>query len=223
MRKWERIPRQILYRYLEEDVRFMRQIEIARECGIALGSVNRLLKKLERLGGIEIKPQGFRVTDITRILLFWANRRDLHSDIQLVWPTSTPVKAIERTRDGHIFTCFSAFKFRIGKSLREYTQVYLYGDPKRIQRLFHRSQEKINEIFVLEPEPHLASLSHHGVVPLGQLFVDLWQVGEAGKPWVDYLRKRIEHAEIGAIRGIIRRMKERSPKVPAAPNRTARV
>jgi hypothetical protein len=76
---------------------------------------------------------------------------------------------------------------------------------------------------VLEPEPHLASLSHHGVVPLGQLFVDLWQVGEAGKPWVDYLRKRIEHAEIGAIRGIIRRMKERSPKVPAAPNRTARV
>ncbi len=184
----------------------MCQLDLARECDIAIGAVNRVLKKFERLGAVEIKPQGFRVIDIERILLYWANHRDLYADIALRWPTGSPITDVERTLSTtHVLTCFSGFKARFKKVLREYDQVFVYGDSAPVRRAFAKVQEPVSEIIVLNSDPHLIKLAQNNVAPVGQLFVDLWQIGNPGKPWIDFISDRVRRTEIGAIRGLIRR------------------
>ena len=211
MKKWERALLQILYSYFEKDQRFMSQKRIAENCGISIGSVNLLIKKLNQLGAIEIRPQGFRIIDVPRILLYWANTRSFYQDIIGRVSTSTSVEEIEKHLPaGFALTCFSAFKRKFRKVLHEYDQIYVYGSMERLRKMFRDTADvKPNEIIVLKPDHHLMTLSHQGAVPFAQMYVDLWQIGSAGKPYIDELNARIHWIEVGTIRGIIRRTRKR--------------
>ena len=209
MKKWERTLRQILYQYFEEDQRFMSQTKIAKKCEVSIGSVNFIVKKLNRLGAIEIKPQGFRVSDASRILLYWANNRDIYQDISGEILTSISVEDIEK----HLplrcaMTCFSAFKFKFRKTFHLYKQIHVYADFERIKKMFEAAGAGPNRLIILRPDPHLLKLSQNKTVPFAQMYVDLWQVGNPGKRYISDLNAQIRSREIGTIRGIIRRTRK---------------
>lgn len=208
MKKWERTLRQMLYQYFEEDQRFMSQAKIAKECEVSLGSVNFVVKKMNRLGAVEIKPQGFRISDVSRILLYWANNRDIHQDVSGEISTSTIVEEIEKhIPSGCAITCFSAFKSKFGKTFHLYRQVYVYADFERIKKMFE-ARTGPNRITVLRPDQHLLKLTQNKIVPFAQMYVDLWQIGNLGKRYISDLNVRIRSREVGTIRGIIQRTRK---------------
>lgn len=53
MKKGERVLREILHRFYERNERFMSQKALAEACGVSLGTVNPLVRKLAQLGAIE--------------------------------------------------------------------------------------------------------------------------------------------------------------------------
>lgn len=219
MKQWERALRQILYSYFEEDQRFMSQRAISENCWVSIGTVNLLVKKLEQLGAIEIRPQGFRIIDLPRALLYWANTRSFHQDVVGRIPTSKPVEEIERHMPpGSAVTCFSAFRRRFGRVPQEYNQVHVYGNSEQIRKLFPGTGGELSEIVVLQPDRHLTRLSENGVVPFAQMYVDLWQTGQAGKPYIDELNASVRRVEVGALRGIIQRTRRIRTKEQTPPS-----
>ncbi|MDI6642454.1 MAG: winged helix-turn-helix domain-containing protein [Candidatus Hodarchaeaceae archaeon] len=210
MKKGERVLREILYRFHERNERFMSQKALAEACGLSLGTVNPIVRRLEQLGAIEKKPLGFRVSDVTRILLYWASKRNLAKDI--VYSTSTSLSAANIEKDlpqGSVMTAYSGFNARFGEVPIDYQEVYVYADPAELKRRFPRARGRLNNLIVLKPDEHLIRLSEGGIAPLAQIYVDLWQLGDPAKKLVDELGARMRAGEIGALQGIIKRTRER--------------
>jgi DNA-binding MarR family transcriptional regulator len=210
VKKWERVLRQILYLFYEEDVRFMNQKAIAEACGVSLGSVNPVMKKLDQLGAIEKKPLGFRISDIGRAILYWANVRDLAQDITLRINTGLPAEEIEEDLPRNsILTAYSAFRRKFDKVAEPYREIHVYANVADIRRKFERKPGTTNTIIVLKPDSHLSDLSKGGIVPIGQMYVDLWQLGTPAKTLIDYLNTKMKLIEMGTLKEVIRRAKER--------------
>jgi hypothetical protein len=211
VKKWERALRQILYLFYERNVRFMNQKAIAEVCGISLGTVNPLVKKLDGLGAVQRKPLGFRVSDVGRVLLYWANTRDLERDVVLRINTDLPVEKIEGDLPpGSLLTGYSAFRARFGGAPGGYREIHVYAAPPGIKRRFSQEPRGENSIVVLKPDEHLSKVSGEGIVPIGQMYVDLWQLGTPAKAFVDYLNSKMRLIEIGTLKGIIRRTREKA-------------
>jgi hypothetical protein len=45
--------------------------------------------------------------------------------------------------------------------------------------------------------------------PLGQIFADLWQLGNPAKPYISFLEKKMRTQEIATLRGVIARTRRR--------------
>ena len=177
MRKGDRAFREILYRVYEQGERFMSQKALARACGLSIGTVNLLIAKFERIGAVEKKPLGFRVIDPRKILLYWAGKRDLAKDI--IYETYSPssVAGIEtQMPQGAILTSYSGYRLRFGEAPVDYDEVYVYADPREVRHRFPERLTHRKNIFVLGSDPHLKRRGVGGVVPLAQLYVDLWQL-----------------------------------------------
>ena len=188
MRKLDRIPREILYRLHERGERFFQQRELAVTCELSVGTVNPFIKELMRLGAIEGKPQGFRVVDTSRLLTYWSVKRDLPKDI--TYTTYVPGRPREFESEmpsEAILTAYSGYRHKFGRTPTDYREVYVYADPEEMKRRFKpRPADKPN-LFVLRFDDHLKRLSSDGVVPIAQLYVDLWQLGRPAGMFVKEL------------------------------------
>lgn len=210
MKKGERVLRQILYLFYERNERFMSQKAIAEACEISLGTVNPIINRIDQLGAIEKKPLGFRISDASRILMYWANYRNLRGDVIYTASTNLPPEEIEGDLPrGSILTAYSGFRTKSGEVPAAYHEVYIYADPSEIKKRFPKTRGHRNNIVVLKPDEHLSQLSKDGIAPLGQIYVDLWQLGEPAKIFVDRLAAQIRLMEVGALKGIIERTRER--------------
>lgn len=211
MKKWERVVRQVLYQFYERNERFMNQRSIAEVCGLSLGSVHPVMKKLNQLGAVKKKPQGFRVVDVGRIIMYWANTRDLAEDFILKLDVGPPVEEIERNLPkSAILTAYSAFKSKFGGPVERYREVYVYSEVSEIKKRFGKGPRGLNSIVVLKPDEHLAKVSPEGVAPFGQVYVDLWQLGTPAKSFIDNLNTKMRLVEMGTLKGVIRRTRERA-------------
>ncbi len=209
MKKGERVLRQILYLFYERNERFMSQKALAEACGISLGTVNPIMSRIDQLGAIEKKPLGFRVSDATRILMYWANHRNLQGDILYTGSTAHPLEEIEGDLPhGSILTAYSGFRARF-EAPAEYHEVHVYADPSEIKKMFPKTRGYRNNIIVLRPDEHLSRVSKDGIAPLGQIYADLWQLGEPAKIFVDRLGAQMRLMEVGTLKGIIERTRER--------------
>lgn len=209
MRKGDRVFREILHRVYEQGERFMSQKALARACELSLGTVNLLITKLERLGAIEKKPLGFRVIDLKKILLTWASKRNLAKDI--VYDTYSPLSAegIEaQMPPGAIFTMCSGYRRRFGEVPVDYDEVYVYADSQEVKRMFPERVVYRKNIFVLSSDPHLKLRSEGGIVPLAQLYVDLWQLGPPANKFLEELDHKLESAHVGTFKAMIRRVQK---------------
>jgi hypothetical protein len=210
MKKGDRVFREILYRVYEQGERFMSQKTLAQVCELSLGSVNPLIARLGQLGAIEKKPLGFRVIDPKKILLYWAGKRNLPADV--VYSTRSPlsVSSIEvQMPPGAILTGCSGYRIRFGDVPAEYDEVYVYADPRDVKRKFPAREVYRKNVFVLRSDPHLERLSEGGIVPLAQLYVDLWQLGAPANRFVDELERKLELAQVGALEAMIRKVREK--------------
>lgn len=201
--------RQILYAVYERSESFMSQKAIARACGLSLGMVNLVVAKLERIGTVEKKPLGFRVTDPKKILLYWATRRDLTKDV--VYETHSHLSAPEmeaQMPSGAIFTGYSGYRLKFGAPPTDYDEVYVYADPQEVKRRFPAREVYKKNLFVLSSDPHLERLSEGGTAPLAQIYVDLWQLGGASNRFVDEFDSKLELGQIGALEAMIKRVQK---------------
>ena len=86
MKKYERVYREILIGILNKKERFT-QLELSKKCYVSISTVNKVLKNLSDMGAVEIFPMQFRVLDASKILLYWAAKRNIHKDINQKWQT----------------------------------------------------------------------------------------------------------------------------------------
>lgn len=176
MRKTNWILREILFRVYEQGESFMSQRSVAESCGCSLDAVNRMVSRLEGFGAVERKPFGFRVLQPKKILTYWASTRNLWAD--LVYSTYSPEPAEEilrRLSGDYLPTSFWGCREKF-PDLPPVERVHVYGPPERARALFSPKEAEPN-LFVFKMDPHLSKVSPKGV-PLVQLYVDLWQLGE---------------------------------------------
>jgi DNA-binding transcriptional MocR family regulator len=194
MKKINRILREILYRVYERNEPFMSQRSLGQACETSIDTVNRLVSKLHQFGSIEKKPLGFRVTNPKKVLLYWASTRNLANDI--VYSTYSPDQVSEIEEEmppGTIFTGYSGYRLRFKDVPTYYEEVYVYADPDGVKRKFPEKAIERKNVFVLKSDPHLKKVSKNNAAPLAQIYVDLWQIGEAtSERFVLELEKKLE-------------------------------
>lgn len=201
----------MVYRYIAERVLADRKAklvvrEIARELGISPNTVSLAIAPLQRSGAAAMYLRHFEVTDLSKLLSFWAVTRKLSRDV--IYSTYVEMKAAseveERMPDGIAYTCCSGYTAMFGNDVSDYSSVYVYAPEYQAREIMGRfpamemsKRAAGHNLFVLKPDPALkiaiteGGLAH-STAPLTQLYVDLWGSGE----WYSYefmirLRKRI--------------------------------
>jgi hypothetical protein len=207
MKKINRVLREILHRVYERNEPFMSQKSLGQACETSIDTVNRLVSKLHQFGSIEKKPLGFRVTDPKKILLYWASTRNLASDLVYSTYSLDQVSEIEAEMPpGSIFTCYSGYQRRFKDAPTYYEEVHVYADLDWVKRKFPEKDVERNNIFVLRADPHLKKVSKGNAAPLAQIYVDLWQIGEAtGDRFILELEKKLEFKPIEALKALIKK------------------
>jgi hypothetical protein len=172
-KKTEWIYREILYQALEQKQRRLTQSALAKRCGVSIGLVNKALAPLADINAIEKKPRGFIVISPKKTMLHWAGIRRLRNDITYQAYSKKNILQIEREMPPCLFTCYSGFSMRFGRAPADYGEVFVYADTTAVKERFPPAEGKPN-VIVLKTDVHMENFKN---VPLGQLFVDLWNTG----------------------------------------------
>lgn len=199
--KKERVYREILYGVLEERRRVFKQLELSKACRLSLSTVNYALKPLESMNAIEKRRSGFNVLDPKKVLLYWASIRRLGKSIVYQTYLDKPVEEIEsEIPPRSVFTAYSAFKLRFNRVPSDYGEVVVYGVKEDFEKRFGKEDSRFNpNLMVLNLDDHLTKFK---VVPMSQIFVDLWNL----RSW--YARDFLKEME-GIIDGILERYSSR--------------
>ena len=172
-KKTEWIYREIIYQALELKRRRLTQSALAKRCGVSIGLVNKALAPLADINAIEKKPRGFIVISPKKTMLHWAGIRKLRNDIAYHTHSAKPVAQTEKEMPPCIFTCYSGFSRMFGRAPADYGEVFVYANPATVKERFPPKAGKPN-IIVLKTDAHIGNFK---AVPLGQMFVDLWNAG----------------------------------------------
>lgn len=182
MKKLERIYREILIGVLDKRISFT-QLEISKNCKIALGHVNKIIKKLEQIGALEIMQRNFKVIDPSRILMHWCIVRKIKVET-ISFSINLSVEDSEKTIPGvALFTAFSAWKFLKKRVPIDYREVYVYINEKN-KKIFDLwlSKQEINKnglpnlYIIYSKDDHLFRNSKNNIVPIPQIIVDTYSI-----------------------------------------------
>ncbi|MEM2927996.1 MAG: hypothetical protein QW303_02125 [Nitrososphaerota archaeon] len=183
MKKEEKILREILIGIKEGKETFF-QKEISEKCNVSIGLVNKVIKKLELQNSLQRKNKGFSIIDPSKILLYWAIKRQIKKEINEKYYIKSTIETIEKTLPAcAIFTAFSAWKLLTGRVPADYREVYIYV-PKKEEKMI-KLWLKENKIFkgpenlfiIYINDDHLIKNSKKNIAPLPQIFVDLYSIG----------------------------------------------
>ena len=167
------------------------QKEIAQRLGISLSTVNNAMEPLERIGAIEKKKFGLKLSDKEKALTYWASIRNLQKDIIYATRSGLPVGKIEKNMpSGIAFTAYTAFRLRHAQVPADYSEVYVYaehGELEEIEKRFPLQKGPPN-ILVLKKEKHM----DWQIAPDELVFVDLWNLKEwYAKEFLRALRQKM--------------------------------
>lgn len=164
------------------------QAEVSRELNVSLSTVNRTVKKLEKMGAAEVKKRGLKVTDPEKVLMYLANIRNPHKDVEYKTRADKTVQEIEKSMPaGTQFTAYTAYKFKYEDVPADYSEVYVYANEEALERIKERfpPEEGPPNLFVLGEEKNVKVTD-----PL--IFADLWNMKEwYAKEFLEGLRDRI--------------------------------
>lgn len=191
MKKKEFVYRELL----EKKNQRITQLDLSKKLGISLSTVNNSLKPLIRIGAVETKLRSLEIKDKEKIIIHWANTRNLEKDIIYSTRVDLPIKKIENSIPENIlFTAYSGFKFKYNDVPADYSEVYVYADEKTKKEIEKRfpPNKKTPNLFVICEDYHLRKLSGNNIVPAQQIFVDLWNLKEwYAKDFISELKKRL--------------------------------
>ena len=148
------------------------QAEIARELDISLSTVNRAVKKLEKMGAVEIFSRSLETRDKEKILMYMASIRNTEKDIVYRTRVNEKVRDIERSMPGGVeFTAYTAYKFKYEDVPADYSEVYLYADDEATEEIERRYPQ-------VKGPPNLFVLKKEIEVNDALIFADLWNMKE---------------------------------------------
>lgn len=179
MKKIEIIWREILETGVKNPV--FEQKQLAEKFNFSTSTVFAALKPLRGIGAVAVTGRNFRLTNLEKLLYFWATHRNLSKDIIYQTRVEQPTMETEGMIDNKtIYGAYSAARILLGFAPADYDKVYVYGS-KEITTRFPRLPGPAN-FFVLKPDPFLKPPT----TGISQTFVDLWNLSD----WyaTDFLR-----------------------------------
>jgi len=182
MKKIDRIYREILIGVLDKKGYFT-QLDLSKKCSVSIALVNKVLKKLEVVGAVEIFPMGFRVVDASKIIFDWAASRNLQKDISEKYFIDMDVLEIEKSFP-FILTAYSAWRLLKKSTPFEYRNVYVYvsNDDKNLFKIWLRDKPikkgRENFFVIFIDDKHLLENSKKKIAPIPQIFADIYSLSE---------------------------------------------
>ena len=179
MRKFERVYRELLLCGLRE-VSLVHQEDIASECAVSLGLVNKTVKKLEVAMAVEATRSGVRVLSPARLLNLWAAERDLGKDVWRSFRLDSVADVEKDLPHDVLATGFSGWFNVSGRKPAEYDRLYFYvTDMESFESWFGFRKSRVRKVnpnvFVLRvDDEHLVHSSEKGVVCVPQVYVDIY-------------------------------------------------
>lgn len=173
MKKIELIWREIIESRVKNPVFEQKKLAEAYRCSTS--TVFAALSPLRAIGAVAVTGRNFRITNLEKILLFWATRRKLGSDIVYQTHVDEPVEQIEGLVPAEtIYGAYAAARRLLKSVPADYDKVYIYASqPEPVQKRFPPRKGSAN-LFVLRADPFLASFGP--VTPPSHTFVDLWNL-----------------------------------------------
>jgi DNA-binding Lrp family transcriptional regulator len=191
MMKSDRIYRELILCALARIDR-VKQQDLAKKCDVSLGLVNKTVRRLEEAHAVEVTKAGVRILSPARILNLWATERRIERDIVHAFRWDSLEEIEDELSGAFLLTAFSAWRVLTGRHPAEYHSLYFYvGDPQMFREWFKFREKKARKtypnVFVLQTDdPHLLSTSQRGIVPVPQIYVDIYAIDGPQAP--PYLR-----------------------------------
>lgn len=180
MQKIETIWHDLLWNALEKGKFRHTQKAISERFGYSLSTVNLAIKEVESVGAIKMSGRFFTVSDVKKLLYFWATHRNLGRDIIYKTWVDEPVLEIEGfIPDGAIFACYTSAKEILKEIPSDYSKVYFYfeeGNLDIVKKRFPFKKSENPNIFVLRQAPWQKDYGQ--ITSLPNTFVDLWNLSD---------------------------------------------
>jgi len=186
--KLERVYRALVQMSLNQKATLPQQ-DLAKDCRVSLGMVNKVVSRLEAMQAVEATRQGVRVLSPGRILNLWATERRISGD---VWRSFRLDGVKESDLPGKtLLTAFSGWSVFTKRRPAEYYSLYFYVlDKEAFEEWLSFREGSLRRtnpnVFALYAEDeHLSETSTRGIVPVPQIFVDLYSVdGPEASPFL---------------------------------------
>lgn len=181
MMKIETTWHHLLWLALEKKEFKHTQESLADYFDYSLSTVNLAVKKASAIGAVRVTGKFFVVTDVKKLLLYWATHRILEKDVIYKTHIDLLINEIEGLIPPRaIIAGFTAGKKILGEAPADYSKVFFYlpeEDLKIAQKRFPPSFDKKPEnVFVLKSYPK--QIDYGQITTLPQTFVDIWGLGD---------------------------------------------
>jgi hypothetical protein len=195
MQKIETIWHDLLWEALEKGELRHTQKSLSERFGYSLSTVNLAVRSLAAVGGIRVSGKFFTVSDIKKILYYWATHRNLERDIIYKTYVEEPVSEIEgMIPDRAIFACYTSAREILKEPPSDYSKVYFYFDENNLDVVKKRFPFKKTEspnLFVLKES--FWQKDYGQIASLPQTFVDLWNLTDwYAKDFLTAIERRID-------------------------------
>lgn len=210
--------KQLVYRYLAEAALRDRKCHfilrrIALELRISPNTVSLAVMPLVNVGAVTEYKGYFGVTNLEKLLDFWAVTRNFDSDIVYSTYYDSPLPEIERRMPAEIaYTSYSGYAALFGNDVSDYDKVYVYAGERGLEEIRKRFPVRalsgksgyVNVVVLRADLAMERMIEEHRLVksaaPLTQIYVDLWN----NKDWYAYeflkkIKKRIDDNYAKAI------------------------
>lgn len=176
MKKIEIIWRDILEEAKKSTI--FEQKKLAQKYGFSTSTVFAALFPLRNTGAITVTGRNFRVTNMEKILLFWATHRHLQKDVLYQTYVGLPVLEIEGLVDNQtIFGAYSAARMMLKSSPADYDKVYVYHPhPEVLSQRFPNNNSQPPNLFIIKQDQYLSKYGK--TTPISQTYVDLWNLSD---------------------------------------------
>ena len=193
MKKIETVWANMLFDVLERRQTSFQQQKLAQKLSISLSTVNHALKDIRRLGAIQITGGGGEVVDAEKILMHWANHRNLKDDIvSELHLAASPIELEACLPPGSILGCYSAVRHRFGEAPADYTVVHVYhSHPELVLERFKSEPSGRTQLVILNLDSRLPVDKE--TTALAHTFVDLWNLTDwMAKDFVVRVKQEID-------------------------------
>ena len=172
MKKIEQVYREILFQAIEKYNVRLTQLDLSKNLGFSLSTVNHALSFLKEMNSIKVNPRNFNAIDAKKILFYWASIRNLKKEIVCSTRIEKPIKEIESEMpDSIVYGAYSAFKFKFKDVPADYSEIYIYGND--LDRF--KMNNKNPNLFIIKKD---CEDLYGKTTTIAQTFVDLWNMKE---------------------------------------------